>query len=44
MGTPGEAAVHAARRFLETLSNGNVVVKLDFSNALNCPHIHAQVD
>jgi len=47
VGTPGgcEAAVHAALLFfLETMSNDNVVVKLDFSNAFNCPHIHAQVD
>jgi len=40
VGTPGgcEAAVHAARRFLETMPNDNVVVKLDFSNGLNCLH------
>ena len=40
VGTPGgcEAAVRAARRFLETMSNDNVVVKLDFSNASNCLH------
>ena len=40
VGTPGgcEAAVHAARRFLETMPNDSVVVKLDFSNAFNCLH------
>ena len=40
VGTPGgcEAAAHAARRFLETMPNDNVVVKLDFSNAFNCLH------
>ena len=33
VGTPGgcEAAVHAARRFLETIPNDNVVVKLSWS-------------
>ena len=33
-----EAAVHSARRFLETLPADNVVVKLDFSNAFNSLH------
>ena len=37
MGIPGgcKAAIHAARRFLETMPKDNVVVKLDFSNAFN---------
>ena len=30
-----EAAVHAARRFVETLEYENVLVKLDFANAFN---------
>jgi len=40
VGTPGgcEAAVHSARRFLESMPKDNVLVKLDFSNAFNCLH------
>jgi len=33
-----EAAIHSARRFLETMPKDNVVVKLDFSNAFNSLH------
>src|SRR3989442_8083254 len=34
-GIPGgcEAAVHATRRYLESMQDGNVLVKIDFSNA-----------
>ena len=40
VGTPGgcEAAIHAARRFLESLPANSVLVKLDFSNAFNSIH------
>jgi Reverse transcriptase (RNA-dependent DNA polymerase) len=40
VGTAGgcEAAVHAARRFLETMPPDWVMVKLDFSNAFNSLH------
>ena len=40
VGVPGgcEAAVHATRRFLSSLSSDSVLVKLDFSNAFNCLH------
>jgi hypothetical protein len=40
IGTSGgcEAAVHAARRFLLSLDDDSVLVKLDFSNAFNCIH------
>ena len=40
VGIPGgcKAAIHAARRFLETMPKDNVVVKLDFSNAFNSLH------
>jgi len=40
VGIPGgcEAAIHSARRFLETMPKDNVVVKLDFSNAFNSLH------
>ena len=31
-----EAAVHAVRRYLQNLSPGHVIAKLDFSNAFNC--------
>ena len=36
--TPGgcEAAVHATRRYLTSMPNDSVLVKLDFSNAFNC--------
>jgi len=30
-----EAAVHATRRFLNTMTNDDAIVKLDFSNAFN---------
>ena len=33
-----EAAVHAVRRFLESMPPGSVLVKLDFTNAFNCLH------
>ena len=37
VGTPGgcEAAVHATRRFVESMPADHCVVKLDFSNAFN---------
>ena len=40
VGTAGgcEAAVHAARRFLETMPPDWVMVKLDFTNAFNSLH------
>jgi hypothetical protein len=40
VGTPGgcEAAVHATRRFMESMPAGYCVVKLDFSNAFNSLH------
>ena len=40
VGTAGgcEAAIHSARRYLESLPSGHVLVKLDFSNAFNCLH------
>ena len=50
VGIPGgcEAAVHAARRFLEGLPVGHVMVKLDFKNAFNSLHrpqmLQAMVD
>ena len=33
-----EAAVHSARRFLESMPPDNILVKLDFSNAFNSLH------
>ena len=30
-----EAAVHAARKFLQNLEDGHALVKLDFTNAFN---------
>jgi len=33
-----EAAVHAARRFIDSMPSDSVVAKLDFSNAFNCLH------
>jgi len=38
--TPGgcEAAVHATRRYMATMSDNSVLVKLDFRNAFNCLH------
>jgi hypothetical protein len=40
VGTPGgcEAAVHATRRFVESMPDDHCVVKLDFSNAFNSLH------
>jgi hypothetical protein len=40
VGTPGgcEAAVHATRRFVESMPDDYCVVKLDFSNAFNSLH------
>ena len=40
VGTPSgcEAAIHAARRYLESLSSDHVLVKLDFTNAFNSLH------
>jgi hypothetical protein len=40
VGTPGgcEAAIHSARRFLQSMPDDHVIVKLDFSNAFNCLH------
>jgi len=37
VGTPGgcEAAVHATRRFMDSMTSDDVIVKLDFSNAFN---------
>ena len=35
-----EAAVHSARRFLQSLPADHVMVKLDFSNAFNSLHRH----
>ena len=33
-----EAAVHATRRYLQSITTDKVVVKLDFSNAFNSLH------
>ena len=33
-----EAAIHATRRFVEGMSDDDVIVKLDFRNAFNCLH------
>ena len=33
-----EAAVHAARRFLDSMDEDQLFVKLDFANAFNCLH------
>jgi len=40
VGVPGgcEAAIHATRRFIDSMQAGSVVTKLDFSNAFNCLH------
>ena len=37
VGTPGgaKAAIHATRRFVQQLPTGNVLIKLDLSNAFN---------
>ena len=39
-GTPhgSEAAVHAARIYLQNLPNDHLLLKLDFKNAFNCLH------
>lgn len=46
MGIPGrcEAAIHSARRYLETLPPDHVLVKLDFSNAFNSLHRQDMLD
>ena len=33
-----EAAVHAARHFLDSMNEDQVAVKLDIANAFNCLH------
>ena len=40
VGVPGgcEAATHAARRFLNDMESGSIIVKLDISNAFNSLH------
>jgi len=40
VGIPGgcEAAIHSARRFLQSMPVGHVMVKLDFTNAFNSLH------
>ena len=40
VGTPGgcEAAIHSARRYLQSLAPDHVMVKLDFENAFNSLH------
>ena len=38
-----EAAIHATRRFTESLPSGHAVVKLDFSNAFNSLHREAML-
>ena len=40
VGTSGgcEAAIHSARRFLQSMPEDHIMVKLDFSNAFNCLH------
>ena len=38
-----EAAVHAARRFIENMPSDYVVARLDFSNALNNLHRYAML-
>lgn len=46
VGTPGgcEAAVHATRRFVESMPDDHCVVKLDFSNAFNSLHRDVMLD
>jgi len=46
VGTPGgcEAAVHATRRFVESMPAGHCVVKLDFTNAFNSLHRDAMLE
>ena len=39
-----EAAVHATRRFISQMANGQAVVKLDFSNAFNSLRRDAMLD
>jgi hypothetical protein len=45
VGTPGgcEAAVHAARRYAESMPAGHCIVKLDFANAFNSLHRDAML-
>jgi hypothetical protein len=45
VGVPGgcEAAVHATRRYVESMPTGHCVVKLDFSNAFNSLHRDAML-
>ena len=38
-----EAAVHAMRRFIESMPDGYVVAKLDFTNAFNSLHRDAML-
>ena len=33
-----EAAVHAARRYLDSMDEDPIFIKLDFANAFNCLH------
>ena len=35
---PVLGAIHAARRYLESMPEDHILVKLDFSNAFNCLH------
>jgi len=50
VGVPGgcEAAIHSARRYLETIPSDHVFVKLDFRNAFNSLHqsdmLHSMAD
>ena len=39
-----EAAIHATRRFMESMSSDHCVVKLDFTNAFNCLHRDAKLN
>jgi hypothetical protein len=45
VGVPGgcEAAIHACRRYMESMPADHVIVKLDFSNAFNCIHRDAML-
>ena len=45
VGVPGgcEAAVHATRRFVQSMPEGYAVAKLDFTNAFNCLHRDAML-
>ena len=46
IGVPGgcEAVVHAVRRFMDSMPDDHVIVKLDFSNAFNCLHRHFMLE